>query len=268
MSPLFVAPVRPTGLAVWRRYGLCALLAAAALSAPAVWGQGARNPVTAPAPEAGPRWQDLSPTQRSALKPLERDWSGIDASHKQKWLEIATRFPSLPPAEQNRISARMTQWAKMSPSARGQARINFQEARQITPQDRQARWEAYQALSPEQRRQLAARAAPANAGTRGGDAARKPVPARETMQTKSNLVPNPSFAAPPKPVAPTVVQAQPGATTSLVSKRPAPPSHQQPGMPKITASPGFVDKSTLLPQRGPQGAATRSATDSGSAAKR
>jgi hypothetical protein len=28
-------------------------------------------------------------------------------------------------------------------------------------------------------------------------------------------------------------------------------------MPKIAAQPGFVDKSTLLPQRGAQGAATR-----------
>ena len=71
-----------------------------------------------------------------------------------------------------------------------------------------------------------------------------------------------SSAAAPKPVAPTVVQAQPGATTTLISKRPAPPAHQQTGLPKIAATPGFVDKSTLLPQRGPQGAATRSAAAS------
>jgi hypothetical protein len=30
-------------------------------------------------------------------------------------------------------------------------------------------------------------------------------------------------------------------------------------MPKIAATPGFVNKSTLLPQRGPQGAAARPA---------
>ncbi|TXC65911.1 hypothetical protein FSC37_07780 [Piscinibacter aquaticus] len=51
------------------------------------------------------------------------------------------------------------------------------------------------------------------------------------------------------------MQAAPGATTSLISKRPTPPAHQQPGLPKIAASPGFVDKQTLLPQRGAQGAA-------------
>jgi hypothetical protein len=77
----------------------------------------------------------------------------------------------------------------------------------------------------------------------------------ETPQTKSNIVPNPGLAAPPKPVAPTVVQAKPGATTSLMSDRRAPPSHQQTGLPKIAATPGFVDSTTLLPKRGPQGAA-------------
>ena len=54
------------------------------------------------------------------------------------------------------------------------------------------------------------------------------------------------------------VQAQPGATTTSMAKRAAPPAHQQTGLPKIAASPGFVDKTTLLPKRGPQGAAIRS----------
>ncbi|HEY6355869.1 MAG TPA: hypothetical protein VIY30_15385, partial [Burkholderiaceae bacterium] len=64
-------------------------------------------------------------------------------------------------------------------------------------------------------------------------------------------------AAPVKPVAPTVVQAAPGATTTLVTRQPAPPAHQQAGMPKIAATPGFVDRNTLLPQRGAQSAGVR-----------
>ncbi len=210
----------------------------------------------AAAAESGPRWQDLSASQRAALKPLERDWSGIDAARKQKWLEIANRYPGMPPAEQQRISERMTAWAKLSPAERGQARLNFQTARQLTPEERQARWQAYQELTPEQRRKLAARAAPPPQAARNGDAARRgSQPSRDGVQAKSNIVPNPSFAAAPRPVAPTVVQAAPGATTSLISKRPTPPVHQQPGLPKIAATPGFVDKQTLLPQRGAQGAA-------------
>lgn len=211
------------------------------------------------ATETGPRWQSLTPTQRNALRPLEREWSSIDEQRKQKWLEIAARYPTMPPAEQQRVSARMAEWVKLSPAQRGQTRMNFQEARQLTKEERQARWEAYQALSPEQRSKLAARAAPASA-VRNGEAGRKvaPVP-RDTVQAKSNLVPNTSYAAPPRAVGPTVVQAQPGATTSLISKRPTPPAHQQPGLPKIAATPGFIDKSTLLPQRGAQGAAAAAA---------
>jgi len=221
----------------WHAAALAALLTAGALLAAA----------PAAAAEEGVRWKDLTAQQRAALKPLERDWSGIDAPRKQKWLEIAARHPSMPPAEQERIAARMTEWAKLSPAERGQARLNFQEARQLSPQERQQRWEAYQALPPEQRRELATRQS----------APPRPAPPRDASQPKSNLVPNPAYAAPPQPVAPTVVQARPGATTSLISTRPAPPSHQQTGMPKINASPGFVDKTTLQPQRGPQAAATR-----------
>ena len=79
---------------------------------------------------------------------------------------------------------------------------------------------------------------------------------------KTNIVPNPAYAAPPMPVNSMALQAQPGATTTSIAKRPTPPAHQQTGLPKIAASPGFVDKSTLLPKRGPQGAATRSAAAS------
>jgi hypothetical protein len=81
-------------------------------------------------------------------------------------------------------------------------------------------------------------------------------------------VPNPAHAAPARRVAPTMLQAQPGATTTVISKRAAPPPHQQTGLPKIAASPNFVDKDTLLPQRGPQGAATRSAAASAAEVRR
>ena len=154
----------------------------------------------------------------------------------------------------------------MSPQQRGQVRLNFQEAKQVAPAaDRRAQWEAYQALPAEQKRQLAARAVPPapSAASRAGNGT--PRADRNAAQAKSNIVPNPAYAAPPKPVAPTVVQAQPGATTSLISKRPSPPAHQQTGMPKIAATPEFVDNATLLPRRGPQAAATR-APAAGSAA--
>lgn len=211
--------------------------------------------------EEGPRWQDLSAEHRVALKPLEKDWAGIGADRKQKWVEIAGRFPKLPAEERSRIQTRMAEWAQMTPQERGRARLNFQEAKQVSPQDRQAQWEAYQALPDERKRQLAARAAPAPRAS-SPTAARADGGSLDSPSAKSNIVPNPAHAQPPKQVAPTVVQAQPGATTTLITKRPVPPAHQQTGLPKIAATPEFVDKATLLPQRGPQGAATRSAAAS------
>lgn len=219
-----------------------------------------------PAAEQGVRWSDLKPAQQKSLKPLEREWSAIDAPRKQKWLELSSRYSKLTPDEQARVQQRMSEWAKLTPRERGEARMHYQEAKQVPAQDREARWKAYEALSPEQKQQLAARAVPSAAST---DAARKPVPpsgrsgdkARDAApQAKSNIVPNPSFAAPPRAVGPTVVQARPGATTTLITKRATPPGHQQTGMPKIAATPEFVNKATLLPRRGPQGAATRSAS--------
>lgn len=223
----------------------------------------ARLPVKTPV-EQGVRWRDLKPAQQALLRPLEQDWSRIDGSQKQKWLQVAAGFPNLSTAEQARVQARMADWAKLTPQERGQARLNFQEATQLPAQDRKARWDAYQALSPDQKRQLAERAAPA--GLAAADAASRSTPtaaspsradriARDAVQTKSNIVPNPALANRPRTVSPTVVRASPGATTTTISKRPTPPSHQQTGLPKIAGTPAFVDKATLLPRRGPQGAA-------------
>ena len=231
--------------------------------------------------EEGVRWRDLSASQRNALKPLERDWQSVDANRKRKWLEIAGRFGTMAPAEQARIQGRMTEWVQMTPEQRGQVRLQFQEAQRVAPQDRQAQWEAYQALPAEQRQQLAARAAaPAASAASAASVLReprkaaKPVAARaermprEPGETKSNIVPNPGLAAPQKPVAPTVVQAGSGASTTLITTRPAPPAHHQTGLPKIAATPGYVDASTLLPQRGPQGAATRPSNSADAATKK
>ncbi|NUZ06156.1 DUF3106 domain-containing protein [Piscinibacter koreensis] len=203
--------------------------------------------------ERGVRWSALTPTQRQVLAPLERDWPSIEPERKQKWLVMAERFHTLPLAEQTRIQERMAEWAKLTPAERGHARMRFQEANRVAADERRQRWLDYQALPPEQKRRLAARAASAPAAEAAAPNALHPV--LESSQAKSNVVPNPSLSAQPKTIAPTVVRAGPGATTTLISRRPSPPPHQQTGMPKIAATPEFVDRSTLLPKRGPQAAA-------------
>jgi len=198
---------------------------------------------------AGPgpvAWAKLSPAQRSVLTPLERDWSGISPGQQQKWAELANRFPALPADERSRVQQRIAEWSRLTPQQRASARLNFQEARQLSPEERQQQWDAYRALPTDQRRALAERAdrpRTAASATRSGDAS-----------IKSSVVKAPAQAL-AHPVGPTVVQRGSGATTTLVSKPTTPPLHQQTGLPKVTATPGFVDSATLLPKRGAQGAA-------------
>lgn len=207
------------------------------------------------APMSSPAWSSLTRAQQEALAPLQRDWASIDANRRSKWLEVAAKFPAMPAAERERIQARMADWSRLTPSERGQARQQFQESRQFAAEDRQARWESYRALPEEQRTELAQRNSrlqtkPASAAADGKQA-----------PSKRNLVPAATSSAQfAKPVTPTAVQVKPGATTTLMSRPAKPPAHQQPGLPKIAATEGFVDPNTLLPKRGPQGAAVRSAS--------
>jgi len=251
-----LATARHAGLRILAGAAVAVCAAHAVAQAPRA--SGTASSASATVREEGVRWSALTPPQREALAPLERDWPGIDAPRKQKWIALAGRFNTLSPEERARINARMVEWAKLTPAERGQARLRFEEARQLPAPDRSERWRAYQALPPEERQQLAARAATAASAPR--DAASKPAKAgRDSKEAKFNVVPNPALAQPPRPVAPTMVQAAPGATTTIITRRPTPPPHQQSGMPKIATTPEFVNRSTLLPKRGPQAAAVGSA---------
>jgi hypothetical protein len=206
----------------------------------------------------------LTPAQQSALAPLKRDWSGLDATRKQKWLEIAGRFPSMPPDERQRVQERMSDWSRMSPEERGRARLQYQEARKIDPQERQARWDAYLALPENERRALAK-----SAGTvpKAAQPAPPAAAGAATQMQKNNLVREAPQATGLKPVAPTLVQAKPGASTTLITKMPAPPEHAKAGEPKIAVSRDVVNRSTLLPKAGPQAEAAARPAQAGSSAR-
>jgi hypothetical protein len=202
-------------------------------------------------------WALLTPAQQKALAPLSRDWSGIEGPRRSKWLEVASKFPTMPKEEQARVQARMADWARMTPAERSRARLQFQEVKQVPVDERQAKWEAYQALPEEQRHALAQTAkrsakAASTPSAGGNTASASPEGKRNVVQASTHT--------PVRAVTPTAQQAKPGATTTTMTARPQLPAHQQAGLPKIAATPGFVDSSTLLPKRGPQGAAVRAAS--------
>ena len=213
-------------------------------------------PLQAGSPSSGPNWADLSASEQQVLQPLQGQWRGIDALRKQKWRDVAARYPGLTVVQQQRLRERMAEWAAMTPAQRNAARLNFEELRSVPVTERQTRWEAYRNLPEEQRQALITQASnrPTAASAPQAAAVRK-TPADEGPQPKSNIVATPAAQKPkPRSVAPGTVQAGVGASTRPISKPPTPPRHQQAGLPKIAASPDFIQSETLLPQLGPQGA--------------
>ena len=118
----------------------------------------------AAAPTARPTWRELSPAQQQALSPLATHWDRLSEERKRKWLVISKNFSSLSPAEQVKLHRRMNEWVGLSQQQRVQARQNFSEIKKLSPEQKAAEWEAYQALSAEERRKLATQAPPKPTG--------------------------------------------------------------------------------------------------------
>lgn len=247
---------------------LMPLAAPAATQSPSASGVLNSPSVPAPAKPAAAshnRWKSLSAVQQRALAPLENDWSHLDTQQRLKWLEIASRFVSMPIEEQARLQERMSSWAKLSPVERNHARLMFLQAQQIAPESRQAKWDSYQALAPEQRQELAAKAAQRALATNASGGALQAKPGKHLAagakrtpadHAKSNVVPARTSAPLPKPVTPTLLQKKPGVTTMLINQAASPPAHQLSGLMKIVATPDLVDPQTLLPKRAAAAART------------
>lgn len=140
-----------------------------------------------------PLWTELNPSQQQALKPLEQNWTTINEDQKRKWLELSKNFSALSVDDRAIMHSRMKEWVSLSPQQRAAARLNFgktQElALELTADEKKAKWEQYQALSPEEKQRLATTG---NARPAGAAAAIKPV-------EKQKLA----------PVAPTKIQTVP-----------------------------------------------------------
>lgn len=138
---------------------LAALLTlnAGAQTAPASAPQAPAKPAsqTATLLTVGDTWLSLSKAQKAALAPLENSWATLSAGSKQKWMVIANTYRELGPLEQEKLHSRMAEWAALSPKDRELARLNFAQSKAVTKSDRAANWEAYQALSPDERQKLA-----------------------------------------------------------------------------------------------------------------
>lgn len=168
---------------------------------------------------SGPQWKELSAQQRKVLEPLQERWGSMGELTKRRWMSLADGFEQLQSEDQDKLRQRMQTWASLSVQQRNQARLNFFASRQLSAEELQAKWDAYQALSDEEKRRLAAKAAPKARGAATAlqvPAKRKlaVIPAANTPANVANppkIPPHPTTAVlPPPPEAP--VQAAPVTT--------------------------------------------------------
>jgi hypothetical protein len=100
-------------------------------------------------------WLSLTRVEQTALAPLEKHWNGLSEAQKRKWHAIAQTYSALAPQEQDKLHNRMVEWTALSAKDREAARLNFARTKSVAKSDRAANWEAYQALSLDERRKLA-----------------------------------------------------------------------------------------------------------------
>ena len=127
-------------------------------------------------------WQQLTPKQKQALAPLGAQWGALTSQQQNKWLAISTNFTQLPVSDQVTMHARMADWVSLSPQQRNLARLNFNKLQNLPKEDKKAKWEAYQALSTEERRLLSAGSVPL---TNSAAPTAKPLEAHRQVQTPS-----------------------------------------------------------------------------------
>lgn len=138
-------------------------------------------PVAAPAvlaPAVVIPWKSLTPAQKEALTPLQATWETMAEGQQRKWIALSQNYSTMAAADREKLHSRMVEWAALKPKERQQARLNFAETKKVPASERASNWEAYQALSPEEKEALAKKAAVKPAGA--AIAAKAPAPEKLT----------------------------------------------------------------------------------------
>jgi hypothetical protein len=111
---------------------------------------------------SNPSWSSLTNSQKETLATLQEDWGTLSVEQRTKWVQLANRYEKLPETDRERLKSRMSDWAKLSTNDRRVARANFIKSLDIPNDKKSEAWEAYQQLTPEEKKQLADEAAEKN----------------------------------------------------------------------------------------------------------
>lgn len=185
------------GFQVWQQVRMApgTAVPAEAFTAPSAARSNDMRPEKTTVPTSGPGWEQLDTGQKLALYPLAPRWAILSEAQKRRWLLIAKTFSTLPPNEQERLHNRMTDWASLSAQQRSQARLNYAVTNKLAPDNKRAQWEAYQALSAEEKNRLAAAA---TRRSMGAATAVRPVSPRKLVQVPAATAITNNPANPPK----------------------------------------------------------------------
>ena len=138
------------------------------------------------APASNSSWQSLQSSQKKALAPLAPHWAQISQAQKNKWLAMSNNFDNLSTKEQAILHERMAEWASLTPQQRAQARLNFNQTKTLDADAKKTQWEAYQALSPEDKKKLAAQQ---TTGIRGAATASKAASPNKVIPLSGKSIP-------------------------------------------------------------------------------
>ena len=137
--------------------------------------------------------------QQKILAPLEEDWSYLSKERRQKWIQVANLYPKMKRVDQERLQSRMNEWSKLSQKDRRIAQDNYLSSLRFPAEEKASAWQAYQQLSPEDKKKLAAKE----------DSRKKPTAASSpTLQNRPAPV-----LAPAPAVMPAITPAETPATT-------------------------------------------------------
>jgi hypothetical protein len=163
----------------------------------------AQSKTQATVPKHSGNWDDLSVVQQKILAPLEEDWSYLSKERRQKWIQVANLYPKMKRVDQERLQSRMNEWSKLSQKDRRIARDNYLSSLRFPAEEKASAWQAYQQLSPEDKKKLAAKE----------DSRKKPTAASSpTLQNRPAPVLAPALAPVPA-VVPAITPAETPATT-------------------------------------------------------
>src|SRR5471032_1180746 len=181
-----------------------------------------------------PLWKDLTPMQQQALEPLTAEWDKMEGLSKKKWLQIATRYASMNPDEQQRLHERMREFIKLTPEQRRQIRQTYARTQKLDASEKTAQWELYQHLPEEQKQKLAA------AANAKKQVANLPTPSQSKIKTVPPIkagVKIPDAGGPSIPAAAPVTATAVNATATPTPLPPASNVQPVPVSPVPTAPP-------------------------------